>query len=62
MARFRNRLVYIYWKVDDRQVYKIMRVNLGDFKIFLNNISSFLGFDNIGASETGSIKEELLWK
>jgi len=28
MARFRNRLVHIYWEVDDQQVYKIMQSNL----------------------------------
>ena len=52
MARFRNRLVHIYWQVDDKQVYKIMHSNLGDFKRFLNSISSFLGLDNIGSSGT----------
>jgi len=52
MARFRNRLVHIYWEVDDQQVYKIMQSNLGDFKTFLNSISSFLGLDNIGSSGT----------
>ncbi len=52
MARFRNRLVHIYWEVDDKQVYKIMQSNLGDFKTFLNSISSFLGLANIGSSGT----------
>jgi len=52
MARFRNRLVHIYWEVDDKQVYKIMQSNPGDFKTFLNCISSFLGLDNIGSSGT----------
>lgn len=46
MARFRNRLVHIYWEVDDKQVYNIMRANLGDFKTFLNSISSFLALDD----------------
>jgi uncharacterized protein YutE (UPF0331/DUF86 family) len=55
MARFRNRLVYIYWKVDDKQVYKIMQSNLGDFKTFLNSISSYLGLANIESSGTDEV-------
>jgi len=55
MARFRNRLVHIYWEVDDKQVYKIMQSNLGDFKTFLNSISSFLGLDNMGSSGTDEL-------
>lgn len=50
MARFRNRLVHIYWEVDDKQVYNIIRANLGDFKTFLNSISMFLGLDNMKLS------------
>lgn len=50
MARFRDRLVHIYWEVDDKQVYNIMRANLGDFKTFLNSISMFLGLDNMKLS------------
>jgi len=52
MARFRNRLVHIYWEVDDKQAYKIMQSNLVDFKTLLNSISSFLGLDNMGFSGT----------
>ena len=55
MARFRNRLVHIYWEVDDKQVYKIMQSNLGDFKTLLNSISSFLGLDNIGSSRADKV-------
>jgi len=55
MARFRNRLVHIYWEVDDKQVYKIMQSNLGDFKTFLNSISSFLGLDSIGSSKVDKV-------
>lgn len=50
MARFRNRLVHIYWEVDDKQVYNIIRANIGDFKTFLNSISMFLGLDNMKLS------------
>ena len=31
MARFRNRLVHLYWDVDVDTVYKILQENLGDF-------------------------------
>lgn len=47
MARFRNRLVHIYWEVDDGQVYEIMRTRLKDFKTFTDHVSSFLGLENI---------------
>ena len=34
MARFRNRLVHLYWNVDDSQVHDILGANLGDFEEF----------------------------
>lgn len=55
MARFRNRLVHIYWEVDDKQVYNIMQANLGDFKAFLDGISSFLDLDNTGSSKVDKV-------
>ena len=42
MARFRNRLVHLYWQLDDKQVFEIMRNRLNDFKKFLDSISRFL--------------------
>ena len=44
MAKFRNRLVHLYWEVDDNQVYEIMRSRLDDFKKFLYSLSRFLGW------------------
>jgi len=35
MVRFRNRLVHIYWDVNDEVVYKILQTNLDDFTEFL---------------------------
>jgi uncharacterized protein YutE (UPF0331/DUF86 family) len=32
MARFRNRLVHIYWEIDVPQLYEILTTRLGDFK------------------------------
>jgi uncharacterized protein YutE (UPF0331/DUF86 family) len=43
MAKFRNRLVHLYWQVDDQQVFEIIRNRLDDFKKFLDFISRFLG-------------------
>jgi len=47
MARFRNRLVHIYWKVEAGQVYEILQSRLGDFKIFLNQIAQFLDWESL---------------
>ena len=47
MARFRNRLVHIYWEVDDELVYSFLQNNLWDFKVFLERISKFLDLENI---------------
>ncbi len=43
MARFRNRLVHLYWEVDDETLYRILQDNLGDLTLFLKNITYFLG-------------------
>ena len=48
MAKFRNRLVHLYWEVDDKQVYEILRNRLDDFKMFLDKLSKFLGWGNDG--------------
>ena len=42
MARFRNRLVHIYWEVDDEFIYEILRNNLSDIEEFMNSISKAL--------------------
>ena len=46
MAKFRNRLVHLYWEVDDKQLYEILQNRLIDFKKFLDSLSSFLGWQN----------------
>lgn len=46
MAKFRNRLVHIYWEIDDTRIYAILEGHLGDFKNFLNSIASFLEWKN----------------
>lgn len=39
MARFRNLLVHLYWKVDDERVYEILKNETGDFEEFVKLIS-----------------------
>ena len=43
MARFRNRLVHIYWDIDDKELYRIIQTRLGDIKRFLKEFGSFIG-------------------
>jgi len=45
MAKFRNRLVHLYWEVDDARIYKILEENLGDFIKFIKLIAGFLEWD-----------------
>ena len=42
MARFRNRLVHLYWEVDDGTVYEILQTHLPDFKKYLDQITQSL--------------------
>ncbi len=42
MVKFRNRLVHIYWEIDNEQIYLILKNNIGDLKRFLNKIKDFL--------------------
>ena len=43
MARFRNRLVHIYWDIDDAEIYRIILTRLQDIRRFLKEIGNFLG-------------------
>jgi uncharacterized protein YutE (UPF0331/DUF86 family) len=42
MAKFRNRLVHLYWEVDEQQLYGLLKSRLGDFKGFLDKLAGFL--------------------
>jgi len=42
MARFRNRLVHIYWELDEADLYQILQSHLGDFDQFARSIVAFL--------------------
>ncbi len=39
MIQFRNRVIHLYDKVDEKEIYRILQKNLGDFKSFINSIS-----------------------
>jgi len=42
MVSFRNRVVHLYWDVDDETVYDIVKNNLGDFETFIEHILEFM--------------------
>ncbi|MFO8033807.1 MAG: DUF86 domain-containing protein [Candidatus Bipolaricaulota bacterium] len=46
MARFRNRLVHIYWDVDDAEIYRLLSDGVADMERFLKllreTLSSYL--------------------
>ena len=42
MVSFRNRVVHLYWEVDEALVYEILQNNLGDFNTFVNHILDFM--------------------
>lgn len=42
MARFRNLLVHIYWKLDYGRVYEIMRDDVGDLRRFASAMAALV--------------------
>lgn len=42
MARFRNLLVRLYWKVEDREVFRIIKEHLCDFEEYLQAVGRFI--------------------
>lgn len=42
MARFRNMLVHVYWKIDHTQVYEIMTTHLDDLRAFRTAMAELL--------------------
>jgi uncharacterized protein YutE (UPF0331/DUF86 family) len=42
MARFRNLIVHDYARIDDAQVYGILKKRLGDFDAFARAIQTYL--------------------
>jgi len=52
MAKFRNRLVHLYWGIDDSMIYRILERSLGDLNKFLNSIADFLKWDTQEGSKS----------
>lgn len=42
MARFRNRLVHLYWEIESEIIYRILQSHLDDFERFRKYILIFL--------------------
>jgi uncharacterized protein YutE (UPF0331/DUF86 family) len=53
MARFRNLLVHLYWKVDNRKVYRVLREDLDDLRLFREAIACWVERKSRG----GTIRE-----
>lgn len=42
MAKFRNKLVHIYWEIDDKMVYDIIKNNINDIEKFMKIIANYI--------------------
>lgn len=42
MARFRNRLVHVYWEIDTSKVYQYIKENINDFEVFARYTLAFI--------------------
>jgi uncharacterized protein YutE (UPF0331/DUF86 family) len=42
MTKFRNRLVHVYWDIDDEAIFTYLNDHLSDFYIFQKEIKSFI--------------------
>ena len=42
MAKFRNRIVHMYFNISDEMIYDIVQNNIGDFERFIGNIVSII--------------------
>jgi uncharacterized protein YutE (UPF0331/DUF86 family) len=42
MAQFRNRLVHLYWEVDDELVHRYLQTSLPDMTAFASSVAEFL--------------------
>ncbi len=42
MAHFRNRLVHIYWEVDDKVIHNILTDDIDDIEHFINHFTQFI--------------------
>jgi len=42
MVRFRNRLVHLYWDIDDKMIFAYLQEHLDDFYTFRKEITEYL--------------------
>ena len=42
MAQFRNRLVHLYWEVDEEVIYEILQNHLDDFETFTKYVLHYM--------------------
>jgi len=42
MAKFRNRLVHLYWEIDKETLYGFIQDDLDDFKLFEQKVVEYL--------------------
>jgi uncharacterized protein YutE (UPF0331/DUF86 family) len=47
MAKFRNRLVHMYWDIDKELVYKYVMDKIEDFKLFQKKIVEYLNNNDV---------------
>lgn len=50
MVSFRNRVVHLYWDVDDSFVYDILKQNLVDFDTYVSHILDFVNYQSRDSS------------
>ncbi|WP_186005614.1 HepT-like ribonuclease domain-containing protein [Clostridium sp. DL-VIII] len=42
MAKFRNRIVHMYFNISDEMIYDIVQNNISDFEKFISNVVSVI--------------------
>ena len=47
MAKFRNRLVHLYWDLDKETIYSVVHDNLSDLKLFERKILDYLSKEDV---------------
>lgn len=47
MVKFRNRLVHVYWQIDQSEIYKILKEDLGDLEKFKNFMVKYVETEKI---------------
>jgi uncharacterized protein YutE (UPF0331/DUF86 family) len=51
MAKFRNRLVHLYWDIDQETIYQFLQVNLDDFNLFQQKVVEYLRRNKLPADD-----------